>query len=80
MREHTHTHSRIDRMTCLYGLHNAAQFVNQDSAGANKELVYDSRRHKTAMQVSEKSQSVLNIHQRCQATGTGGNLISGGRC
>jgi len=56
------------------------QFVNQDSeAAANKELIYGGRRHKTAKQASEKSQSVLNNRQRCQAVGIRGNLISGGR-
>lgn len=73
-------HSRGDRMKDVYCRHNAPQFVKQDSeAAANKEHIYGGRRHKTASQASERSQSVLNNRQRCQAVRIWGNLISGGR-
>lgn len=55
-------------MTDIHRRHNVPQFVKQDSKGAvNKELIYGDRRHKTANQASEESQSGLNNHQHCQA-------------
>lgn len=51
-------------MTDMYWRHNVPQFVKQDSeAAANKEHIYGDRRHKTASQASERSQSVLNNRQ-----------------
>lgn len=78
--ERTHTRVETERQTYTVDRHNVPQFVKQDSeAAANKEHIYGDWRHKTASQAGERSQSVLNNHQRCQAVRIWGNLISGGR-